>query len=173
MLSRVFVAAEELLEDGGSEAVSIRAVAERAGVSTATAYTYIASKDHLFAELFWRRLEEASYPPLTGRSRTRRLRETTRQLADVIAARPALAAAVTKSLLGQDPDVTRLRHAIGATFIRRFTEALGEDVDPALLSTVTAAFNGTLLHAGMGYVAYGDLADELDTVVDVVMKGHR
>ena len=37
-------------------------VAARAGVSPATAYTYFASKDHLFAELFWRLVEADEGP---------------------------------------------------------------------------------------------------------------
>ena len=40
----------------GHETLTVRTVAQRAGVSPATAYTYLASKNHLFAELFWRHL---------------------------------------------------------------------------------------------------------------------
>ncbi len=172
-LGKIYAAAEELLDEIGHEAMSIRMVADRAGVSTATAYTYVASKDHLFAELFWRRLDEQPYPPLRGRGRVTRLQEATRQLADMIAARPALAAAVTKSLLGQDPEVARLRLDIGSIFLRRFREALGPDVEADVLSTVAYAFNGALLQAGMGYMSYDDLADELESVAKVIMKGHR
>ena len=35
----------------------MRSAAERAGVAPATAYTYFASKDHLLAEVLWRRME--------------------------------------------------------------------------------------------------------------------
>jgi AcrR family transcriptional regulator len=172
-LGKIFAAADELLEELGHEAMTIRMVADRAGVSAATAYTYVASKDHLFAELFWRRLEDQPYPPLHGRGRVKRLQEATRQFADMIAGSPALASAVTKSLLGQDPEVARLRLEIGRIFVRRFGEALGEDVDPALLATIAYAFNGALLQAGMGLMSYDDLADELESVATVVMKGHR
>ena len=53
-VERLLAAAAEELEEVGHEALTIRTVAQRAGVSPATAYTYVASKDHLFAELFWR-----------------------------------------------------------------------------------------------------------------------
>ncbi len=172
-LTKIFVAADALVDETGHEAMTIRMVADRAGVSTATAYTYVASKDHLFAELFWRRLDEQTYPPLRGRSRVKRLQEATRQFAEMIAARPALASAVTKSLLGQDPEVARLRLEIGQIFLHRFREALGPDVDADLLATVAYAFNGTLLQAGMGLMSYDDLPDQLESVANVIMKGHR
>jgi AcrR family transcriptional regulator len=172
-LGRIFSAADALVDETGHEAMSIRMVADRAGVSTATAYTYVASKDHLFAELFWRWLDEQPYPPLRGRGRLKRLQEATRQLADMIADRPALASAVTKSLLGQDPEVARLRLEIGQIFLRRFRDALGADVEPDLLTTVAYAFNGALLQAGMGLTSYDDLGNELESVAKVIMKGHR
>jgi AcrR family transcriptional regulator len=172
-LGKIFTAAEELLDESGHEALTIRMVADRAGVSPATAYTYVASKDHLFAELFWRRLEAQDHPPLRGRGRLKRLQEVTRQLAELIASRPAIASAATKSLLGQDPEVSRLRVDIGLVLLHRFRDALGADVAPELLATVAYAFNGLLLQAGMGLMSYDDLADELDNVTAVIMKGHR
>ena len=172
-LNKIFGAAEELLDEVGHDALSIRMVADRAGVSTATAYTYIASKDHLFAELFWRRLEQAPPPVLASRARTKRLHEASRELTQLITARPALASAVTKSLLGQDPEVARLRLDIGRIMVSRFRDALGEDADPALLATIAYAFTGALLQAGMGLIPYDDLANQFDAVVDVIMKGYR
>ena len=72
-LDKLFAAGREVLEELGHTDLSIRAVAQRAGVSTATAYTYIASKDHLFAELFAEMLREDPGPELTRRSRVRLL----------------------------------------------------------------------------------------------------
>ena len=40
----------------GPEGLTIRTVAGRAGVSSATAYTYFSSRNHLFAELFHRKV---------------------------------------------------------------------------------------------------------------------
>ena len=56
------------LREVGHEALTIRTVAQRADVSPATAYTYLASKNHLFAELFWRHLaaDDADDPASTG-----------------------------------------------------------------------------------------------------------
>jgi AcrR family transcriptional regulator len=169
-VERLLAAAARELEEVGHEALTIRSVAQRAGVSPATAYTYVASKDHLFAELFWRLLDGAE-PRLTGRSPTTRLQQTTRHLAGLIAASPATAAAATKSLLGSDPQVERLRLRIGTLFLDRFRTALGDGVAPHVLETVMFAFFGGLLQAGMGVFTYEELARRLDDVVSVILAG--
>ena len=168
-VERLLAAAAAELERVGHEALTIRAVAQRAGVSPATAYTYVASKDHLFAELFWRLLADDEGPTLRGRTPATRLQETTRHLATLIAGAPATAAAATKSLLGNDPQVARLRLRIGTVFLDRFRAALGDDVRPEVLETVLFAFFGGLTQAGMGVLTYEELAGRLDGVVSVIM----
>jgi len=172
-LDRLLSAARVELDDAGHELLTIRTVATRAGVSSATAYNYFASRDHLFAELFWRHLATSDQPRLTGRSSTRRLQQTTRHLAETIASAPALAAAATKSLLGTDPAVEQLRVRIGTVFADRFRTAIGDPVDPHVLETLLFAFSGALLQTGMGLFTYPELADRLDDVVAVVMKGNQ
>jgi len=162
----------EELRAVGHEALTIRTVAQRAGVSPATAYTYLASKNHLFAELFWRHVSAEGADVPTGKNPTERLRAEMRALARQVEAEPELAAAVTPALLGSDPDVARLRLRIGSEFVRRFERALGEGADDAVIRTVTLAFSGALLQVGMGLMTYDDLAAGLDEVVDVVMKGN-
>ncbi len=172
-LDRLLAAARVELEEVGHEDLTIRTVAARAGVSAATAYNYFASRDHLFAELFWRHLADDELPRLTGRSSTRRLQQTTRHLAETISSAPALAAAATKSLLGNDPAVEQLRVRIGSVFADRFRTAIGEPVQPQVLETLLFAFSGALLQTGMGLFTYPELADRLDDVVAVIMKGHQ
>ena len=170
--------AERLLEAGreelravGYETLTIRMVAQRAGVSSATAYNYLESKNRLYAELFWRFLVEDEPAP-TGEDAVARVRSVTRHLADRLAVAPELAAAVTPALLGTDPEVDELRLRIGGEFVRRFREALGKRADPAVLETLTLAFSGALLQAGMGLMTYAEMADRLDSVVAVIMKGN-
>ena len=172
-VERLFVAAGEVLDEVGHEQLTIRMVAARAGVSSATAYTYFASKDHLYAEMFWRMLVHAPQPHLTGRSPTRRLQQTAAHLADLITGSPALAAAVTRSLLGTDPDVERLRLAIGTHWIERFKVAIGDDASPDLLMTLAFAFSGALLQSGMGLLPPDQLGPSLERAVAVVMSGPR
>ena len=160
------------LDEVGPEALTIRTVAQRAGVSPATAYTYLASKNHLFAELFWRRLVTDPGPEPAGETPTERLQSVTRHMAGMLGRSPHLAAAANIALLGTDPEVERLRVVIGGEFVRRFRDALGEPVDPRVLEALTFAFSGALLQAGMGLITYDDLSERLDGVVAVIMDGH-
>lgn len=171
-VERLIAAGAELLEERGPEEVTVRAVAHRAGVSPATAYTYLASKNHLFAEVFWRRLVTDPAPEPTGADPVARVRAVTRHLTDLLAGSPHLAAAANLALLGTDPEVARLRLRIGAEFVRRFEEAAagaGGPADPRQVDALTLAFTGALLQAGMGLVAYADLAHRLDDVAAVVL----
>ena len=171
--------AERLLEAGreelravGHQTLTIRTVAHRAGLSPATAYTYLASKNRLYAELFWRFLMEDADAEPGGADPVARVGSVTRRLARRLAEAPELAAAVTPALLGPDPDVDELRLRIGAELVRRFRVALGDGADPAVLETLALAFSGALLQAGMGLMTYAEMADRLDAVVAVIMKGH-
>ena len=172
-VDKLLAAGLEELRSVGHDGLTIRTVAQRAGVSPATAYTYLASKNHLFAELFWRHVSAEGAEPASGVNPTERLRAEMRALARQVEQEPELAAAVTPALLGSDPDVARLRLRIGSEFVRRFERALGEGADGAVIRTVTLAFSGALLQVGMGLMTYDDLAASLDEVVDVVMKGKR
>ena len=169
-MERLLEAAGELLDETGHESLTVRMVAARAQVSPATAYTYFASKDHLVAELFWRRLDSAPVPALRGRSAEQRIAETVHHLAGVIAASPALAAAANRSLLAADPDVHRLRVAIGSLWLQRFRDALGAGADAELLHALSACFTGVLIEASMGFSTYEELPEVLGRVVAAVMR---
>ncbi|CAI9400613.1 putative HTH-type transcriptional regulator [Nocardioides sp. T2.26MG-1] len=155
----------------GAQTLTIRTVAQRAGLSPATAYTYLASKNRLYAELFWRfLLEDADAEPADADA-VSRVQSVTRRLGERLAGAPELAAAVTPALLGADPEVDELRLRIGAELLRRFRVALGDDAEPDVLETLALAFSGALLQAGMGLMTYAEMADRLDAVVAVVMRG--
>jgi AcrR family transcriptional regulator len=170
-VERLLTAGAEELRAVGHDALTVRTVATRAGVSPATAYTYLASKNHLFAELFWRFLAEDEHD-VVGADPTERLQSVIRNLTLRLAAAPELAAAVTPALLGTDPDVERLRLRIGAEFVNRFRTALGADVDPAVVEAVALAFSGALLQGGMGLMTYTEMGERLDAVVAVILKGN-
>jgi AcrR family transcriptional regulator len=171
-VEKLLAAGEVELEEAGPEALTIRTVAQRAGVSPATAYTYLASKNHLFAELFWRRIVRDAPPPPSGETATERLQSVTRHFASMLGRSPNLATAANIALLGTDPEVERLRLVIGAEFVSRFAAAIGEDADPKVLDALTFAFSGALLQTGMGLMTYDELARRLDDVVAVIMRGH-
>jgi AcrR family transcriptional regulator len=158
----------------GYDGLTVRNAARRAGVAPATAYTYFGSKDHLVAEVFWRRLDALPGTAIDGRrTPLARVSAALRDLALAIAAEPALAAASTTAVLASDPDVHRLRNRIGALFNSRIGAALGGDADPAVLRALNLALAGALLQAGMGYFSYAELADRMDEVATVLLEGRR
>jgi AcrR family transcriptional regulator len=171
-VERLLEAAEHELADAGIDALTIRTVAGRAGVSPATAYTYFSSRNHLFAELFHRKVLLENPVEITGRTPQQRVSAVTTHLARVLGEKPHLAAAANHALLGTDPDVERLRVVIGAEIVGRLRTALGEDADAELLDALTLALIGALLQTGMGLISYDDLADRLDAVTATILRGN-
>jgi AcrR family transcriptional regulator len=162
------------LRANGYEGLTVRNAARRAHVAAATAYTYFGSKDHLVAEVFWRRLSALPAPPVDGRrSALARVSTALRELALLIAEEPELAAASTTAILASDPDVQRLRDRIGSAFTERLTRALGDDADPTVVRALNLALAGALLQAGMGYFSYTQLADRMDEVAALVVRSGR
>jgi AcrR family transcriptional regulator len=167
-------AAVAVVEETGYEGLTVRGVAQRAGVAPATAYTYFASKDHLLAEIFWRRLQQRVPSPVDQRwSASDRVAVVMHDLAVLVADEPALAAAVTTALLAHDPDVKRLRDQAGAVFVERLRAALGRDASAELVDAVTLALTGALLMAGMGNLAYRELPERLAAATALMTGGRR
>ncbi len=159
------------LRVNGYDGLTVRNVARRAGVAAATAYTYFGSKDHLVAEVFWRRLAALPEPVVDDRSPiVERVTTTLRELALLVADEPELSAASTTAILAQDADVQRLRDRIGAAFNDRLRASLGEDVDPTVLRALNLILSGALLQAGMGYFSYAELADRMHEVAALVLE---
>jgi AcrR family transcriptional regulator len=158
----------------GYAGLTVRGVARRAGVAPATAYTYFASKEHLVAEVYWRRYRDQ---PLTTSdrptSRLARVVEVLEGFALVVADEAALSAACTVAVLADDPEVRVLRERIGAELHRRLLAALGDDADAATVEALQFAASGVLLQIGTGHLTYEDLPDVLARVAGVVVGGEE
>ncbi len=166
-------AVAELIE-GGYPALTVRNVAKRAGVAPATAYTYFGSREHLVAEVFWRRFEaQAPRAPDRRRSPAARATDVLLDFALVVAEETELAAACTVALLADDAEVRELRLRIGLEMHRRLTEALGDDAAPTVLQTLELATTGALLQVGTGHLAYDAVPDLLADVAALVLGGTR
>ena len=137
-------------------------VAAEAGVGAATAYTYFSSKEHLVAEVFWRRLASSPVPPTDSPNSTVRVIAVLRQIALLVADEPAVAGAVTNALLGKDPEVEHLRLRIGREINQRLVMALGPAQTPDLVESLELLYAGALVRAGMGYASYAEIADRLE-----------
>ncbi len=157
-VDRLGKAALELLGREGFAALTVRRVAAQAGVGAATAYTYFSSKEHLVAEVFWRRLAESPLAAHESDDPATRVLEVLEQIALLVAGEPEFAGAVTNALLGKDPDVDVLRGRIGADIRARLVAALGPAVDPDVIEALELLYTGTLVWAGMGYEAYPEIA---------------
>ena len=124
-VERLSNAAIDVLSREGFSGLTIRMVAAEAGVGAATAYTYFSSKEHLVAEVFWRRLTSSAVQPTESPDAAVRVIAVLRQIALLVADEPALAGAVTNALLSADPEVEQLRLRIGREIHQRLVTALG------------------------------------------------
>ncbi|MET7773723.1 helix-turn-helix domain-containing protein [Nocardia sp. NPDC005366] len=163
-------AAVEVLSREGFAGMTIRMVATAAGVGTATAYTYFSSKEHLVAEIFWRRLRTTPSPASDDPDPTVRVVAELRSIALLVADEQELSGAVTSALLGRDPDVEHLRVRVGAEIRKRVSRALGADPDPDVVESIELLYAGALVRAGMGYESYSDIADRLERSALILLK---
>ncbi|MFG1793763.1 TetR/AcrR family transcriptional regulator [Nocardia sp. NPDC049149] len=155
-------AAVEVLAREGFAGMTIRMVAAAAGVGTATAYTYFSSKEHLVAEIFWRRLISAPSPASEDADPTVRVVAELRTIALLVADEQELSGAVNSALLGRDPDVVHLRGRIGTEIRKRIIQALGPDPDLDIVESLELLYAGALVRAGMGYASYSEIADRIE-----------
>lgn len=147
----------EEVEQVGYAGLTVRNVARRAGVAPATAYTYFGSKDHLLAEVLWRRMQALGPAEKDGKgSREDRLDSAVREML-FVTQNPALSDACTVALLNANPDVKHLRDRIGALIHRRLATALGPEVDPLVVRVLETSFTGAMLAAGMKHMEYEDI----------------
>jgi AcrR family transcriptional regulator len=170
-IDALVAAARDELHEHGYDGLSVRNAARRAGLSPATAYTYFSSKDHLVAELFWRRMQQLPAPSSRRRSPAARLNAALDDLIGIVTGEPALIAASTTAVLAADPDVAGLRERIGARIDQHLTEALGADADPAVLRVLNLVVSGALLQSGMGFLAHDDLAPRLHEAARLLLAG--
>jgi TetR/AcrR family transcriptional regulator, cholesterol catabolism regulator len=133
--------------------ISVRSIAKRAGVAPATAYTYFSGKDHLLAEVMWRLVQSSPHLVDVNVALPERVADTARTMG-FGAAGPAALATCTNGLLGEGPDVKRVRARIGAEIGRRLAAALGDDAEPAVLEVLQVTYTGALLSAGMGHLPF-------------------
>jgi AcrR family transcriptional regulator len=165
---RLTDAAVEEVRQVGYENLSVRDVARRAEVGAATAYTYFASKDHMLAEVFWRRLRALPPVPTDEPSAKVRVIAVLTELALLVSGEPELAEGCTAAMFGTDPDVRQLRITIGMEIRRRIDEAAGPG-NP-LAGLLELAYFGAMVQAGLGYSTYGRVADRLAEAVELIMR---
>lgn len=172
-VERVVAAGHDELREVGFDALTVRSVANRAGVAPATAYTYFSSKSHLVAEIFWRRLGARPRIETSRPTPLDRVIAVFDDLAEFLAGEPDLAAATTSALLGPEPDVRALRLLIGNEINQRIVDALGASAAPDRLDALTLAWSGAMLQAGMGHAQYAAMGARLAAVARLVLGSRQ
>ncbi len=172
---KVLAAGMEILREKSYADLTVRAVAARAKVAPATAYTYFSSKNHLIAEVYLDLVRQVPFFTDVNEPMPTRVNQALRHLALVVADEPEVAAACTTALLGgsADPAVRTVRDRIGAEIHRRITSAIGPDADPRTVSALEMTFFGALVNAASGAFTYHQIADRLAYVVGLVLPGDQ
>lgn len=170
---KVLAAGIETLREKSYADLTVRAVAARAKVAPATAYTYFSSKNHLIAEVYLDLVRQVPYFTDVNDPMPTRVEQALRHLALVVADEPEVSAACTTALLsgGAEPAVTAARDRIGAEIHRRITSAMGPNADPTAVSALEMSFFGALVQAGSGEFTYREIADRLAYVVRLILAG--
>ena len=171
VMERLVTAAEEEAEERPYAEISVRSIAKRAGVAPATAYTYFSGKDHLLAEVLWRRMQASPHLVDVNLSLEERVAGTVRTMGFGTMDTPSVAVCTT-ALLADGPDVKRVRTRIGVEIGRRLASALGPGSDPSVLQVLQVTYTGAILSAGMGHLAF-DAVPALMAEAVALMTGGR
>ncbi len=170
---KVLAAGIETLREKSYADLTVRAVAARAKVAPATAYTYFSSKNHLIAEVYLDLVRQVPYFTDVNEPMTTRVEQVLHHLALVVADEPEVGAACTTALLGggTDPAVGAVRDRIGAEIHRRIATAIGPGADANTVAALEMMFFGALVQAASGQFTYHQIADQLAYVVNLILPG--
>jgi AcrR family transcriptional regulator len=170
---KVLSAGVEMLRESSYADLTVRAVAARAKVAPATAYTYFSSKNHLIAEVYLDLIRQVPYFTDVNDSMTHRVDQALRSMVLMLADEPEVAAACTTALLSNsDAAVRTVRERIGAEIHKRITSAIGPGADQRKVSALEMTFFGALVNAGSGAFTYHQIADRLSYVVGLILGDH-
>jgi AcrR family transcriptional regulator len=171
---KVLTAGMAMLRESSYADLTVRAVAARAKVAPATAYTYFSSKNHLIAEVYLDLMRQVPYFTDVNEPMPSRVERALRSLVLVVADEPEVAAACTTALLsGSDPAVRKVRDRIGAEIHRRIRSAVGPDADARVVAALEMTYFGALVNAGSGAFTYHQIADRLSYVAGLILGNDR
>ncbi|OBI10477.1 TetR family transcriptional regulator [Mycobacterium sp. E2462] len=155
------------LRDSSYANLTMRAVANRAGVSPASAYTYFPSKSALVAAVYLRFLRDLPLHTNVNDTTKTRVSATLRDMALAVDDEPELTAACGAALMADDPAVQPLREQIGEEVARRIGAALGPGWPRAVKSTLQMTVAGALMTAR--FVGFDDIAGRIDEAVNLIL----
>jgi AcrR family transcriptional regulator len=158
-------AARALAREGGYAAVTMQAVADRAGVGRATLYRYFASKDHLLAEVVvaWGADLTAALraQPPAAAAPAERVAEVLVRVLEAARAEPRLSAAVLASATSPDPEAIQAGRRFSSLIRDYLAVALGDETAPEreeLAALLGHVFFSCVLHMTSGRLAPDEAA---------------
>lgn len=174
---RLLDAARALATEGGYEAVGMRAVAARAGVSAPTAYLYFSSKDHVLVDVLVELANETAATLLASppheQPAVERAVATLRRAVVNVEKEPNLYVALTRAYIAGSPAVAHARGALESSTRRWIDLALGDgefgDRD-AIALILEAVIFANLVGLVTGGRAPGEIADELERTARVLLR---
>ncbi|MDP7726198.1 TetR/AcrR family transcriptional regulator [Mycobacterium sp. TY814] len=166
-IRKVLDAGLQELRESSYANLTMRAVAQRAGVSPASAYTYFSSKSALVAAVYLRFLRELPLHTDVNDTTKTRVSATMRDMALVVADEPELTAGCGTALMADDPAVIPLRVEIAEEVSRRIGAALGPGWPRSVKSTLQMTFAGALMTAR--FLTYQEIAGQLDEAVNLIL----
>ena len=160
------------LRQRGDDGLTVRAVAERAGVTHTTAYAYFDSRDHLIATLYQRQVDAQGTDPIDPDAPVGdRVRAALAGPGRAARADPPLARAGLGALFTDEPAVVAVRDALGADVVARIVAALGPGATPLAVEALSLAYSGAMLQASMGYLPFGAVVDRLAVLAGALTPG--
>ena len=175
---RIIEAAIRLARRSSIESLTMRDIARAAGVSVATAYTYFASKQHVYAEAYAegaRTLTERlrARPP-RGATPADRVASVFRRAVQGVGETGDVVQAMAIALASSDPAVARVRPSVEAAFEEWMELALGDAVIPERAEVVRAlqlTMFGGFVAMAHGRLSLADAARVFDVAVRRLLAG--
>jgi AcrR family transcriptional regulator len=165
----VIDATVELLRDVPYSSITMRSISKRAGVSHGEARASFRSKDAIVAEIYLERLRATPLAVDVEQSARARIAAQFSQLVMLLADEPGIAAACSSALIRDEPSVRAIRQRIHAELQRRVRTVLRSGAWPEVVETLEFGLLGALVHAGCGADTFRQTADDLASVVAVVL----
>jgi AcrR family transcriptional regulator len=167
---RVVDATVDLLREVSYSNITMRSIAKRAGVSHGEICAYFRSKDAIVAEVYLERLRAAPLVVDPGQCARARVAAQFSQVVMLLADEPGVAAACSSALICDEPSVRAIRQRIHAELQRRVRTALRSGAWPEVAETLEFGLLGALVHASCGADTFRRTAENLASVVAVVLR---
>jgi AcrR family transcriptional regulator len=170
---RLIEAAIELADEGGYDAVTVRSVAARAGLSAPTAYQYFGSKDHLLVDALVDLVSQTTVAldaaPSPGPTPAERAATSLRRAVKRVEDHPELYTAMTRAYISGTASVAHARAAMEASMRRWIEVAVGDDADPDVQEVLEDVLFANMVGLVTGRRDPAEIGDALDRAAHAVL----